>query len=181
MLKMHNEGKHIDPHFSPQVEHCGLPQGMRYDFYLKVEEMEEWYADLIHILGMEKTVSSGWGPEFDPGAAPDTPDCFYPLPGTTCAETTRLLHNRSPRSRMLGSLHLSALHHHDDPLYSHHGHGGAQAWMNAQNSEHSRGADLRLLEYYNTQEVVDLATQFLHADLKAFEYPEMSISHSISK
>jgi hypothetical protein len=68
MLKMHSEGKHIDPHFSPQVEHCGLPQGMRYDFYLKVEEMEEWYADLIHILGMEKTVSSGWGPEFDPGA-----------------------------------------------------------------------------------------------------------------
>jgi hypothetical protein len=82
---------------------------------------------------------------------------------------------------MLGSLHLSALHHQDDPRHSHHGHGGAQAWMNAQNSEHSRGADLRLLEYYNTQEVVDLATQFLHADLKAFEYPEMSISHSISK
>jgi hypothetical protein len=48
--------------------------------------------------------------------------------------------------------------------------------MNTHNSKHSHGADLHLLEYYTTQEVVDLATEFLQADLTAFEYPELDIS-----
>eukprot|EP00951_Prasinocladus_malaysianus_P043351 scaffold539968_cov53-Prasinocladus_malaysianus.AAC.1 len=39
-------GELIDPHFSPLFDHCGLSTGMRYDLYLKAEEMDEWYADL---------------------------------------------------------------------------------------------------------------------------------------
>jgi len=30
-------------HFTRQSEHCGLPLGVRYDYQLKVEEMDRWF------------------------------------------------------------------------------------------------------------------------------------------
>jgi hypothetical protein len=61
LLDMRRKGLPINPHFKPQSELCGIPFGMQYDFYLKVEDIHLWYPDLISLLGLRDTVYSGWG------------------------------------------------------------------------------------------------------------------------
>jgi hypothetical protein len=58
------EGEALDYHFKPQSRLCGLPQGVRYDFYLKVEDMAVWFADLVSLLGLEDAVATGWGADY---------------------------------------------------------------------------------------------------------------------
>jgi hypothetical protein len=37
---------------------------VRYDFYLKVEDMAVWFADLVSLLGLEDAVATGWGADY---------------------------------------------------------------------------------------------------------------------
>ena len=48
-----------DGHFAPMTEHCGLDNGVKYDFILKVEEVDVWYADLVRLLDLEDSVEKG--------------------------------------------------------------------------------------------------------------------------
>ena len=74
LLSMRADGAHINKHFSPQAEQCGLQHGMQYDFHLKVEDIHVWYPDLIALFGLEDTVSSGWS--FLVSPPPPSPPSF---------------------------------------------------------------------------------------------------------
>ena len=63
IIAMRAQNIPIDAHFSPLTEHCGINKGMRYNFYLKVEEADVWYVDLVSFLGLDEAASSGWGLE----------------------------------------------------------------------------------------------------------------------
>ena len=73
LLSMRADGAHIDEHFRPQAEQCGLQHGMQYDFHLKVEDIHVWYPDLIALFGLEDTVSSGWSFLVSPPPPPPPP------------------------------------------------------------------------------------------------------------
>jgi len=47
-------------HFTPQTMHCQIPQGLSYDYHLKVEEINLWYQDFVQLMRLENIVSSGW-------------------------------------------------------------------------------------------------------------------------
>lgn len=36
----------VNAHFKPLSQHCGLQNGMTYDFYLKTEELDDWYVNV---------------------------------------------------------------------------------------------------------------------------------------
>ena len=57
-----------EPHFTPLTTHCGIDAGVQYDLILKVEEIDMWYPDIVHILGLQEHVGSGWdaNPRQDP-------------------------------------------------------------------------------------------------------------------
>lgn len=60
LMAMRENGDSISAQFTPLVEHCGLDKGMQYDLYLRAEQMEDWYADLVSLLGLEDFVRAGW-------------------------------------------------------------------------------------------------------------------------
>jgi hypothetical protein len=55
-----NKPPFLNDHYMLQSDKCFLPQGLRYNYYLKVEHMPVWYPFLINLLGLQKTASSGW-------------------------------------------------------------------------------------------------------------------------
>jgi hypothetical protein len=61
----------VEDHFKLQHDACRLPGDASWDYELKVEEIDEWYAPLIRLLGIaEDEVCSGW--QFKQGQA-----CFH--------------------------------------------------------------------------------------------------------
>ena len=50
----------VNHHMRPVSMQCGIPEGVQYNFVLKVEEIDVWYPDLISMLGLEEPASSGW-------------------------------------------------------------------------------------------------------------------------
>lgn len=66
LTAMRADGLPLDKHLKPQAEQCGLPDGMQYDFYLKVEDIHVWYPDLVSLLGLEDVVSHGWDHASEP-------------------------------------------------------------------------------------------------------------------
>ena len=73
--------KFLNPHFSPQVDHCSIRAG--YDFYLPVEQMPSWYAPFVAVLGLEQVARSGWNVTTKWWSGADQ-ECFYTLPGRRC-------------------------------------------------------------------------------------------------
>jgi len=167
VISMRADGNLRNVHFKLQAEQCGIKWGMQYDFHLKVEDLHVWYPDLISLFGLEDVVSSGWGHDSDANVPEGTPDCFFPLPGKSCELTDLVIAHHSE----------SAAANHARGAHSKHSllPGGAaqQAWMTAKTSKHAHNADTQLQKYYNTMEVVELATEFVKEDLEQFGYPEM--------
>lgn len=60
LLYMRDNNIEVNPHFTPMAEHCGIDKGMQYDLYLQVEKINEWYAEVIDLLGLSEFVKSGW-------------------------------------------------------------------------------------------------------------------------
>lgn len=77
------------------------------------------------------------------------PDCFYALSGRSCEETDRC---------------LLAVGANETARPSGPAVGGA-AWMAMRNTPHARGADQQLWQFYTTQRVVDMASDYLASDL----------------
>ena len=66
---------HVDSHYALQSHFCGLDWGIPYDYMLKLEDTNTWYADLIKDMGLTWGVSSGW---------PNDNTCFLSAPGMQC-------------------------------------------------------------------------------------------------
>ena len=101
---------------------------------------------------------------------PNTPDCFYPLPDKTCELTDLIIEHHIEffpvtRTHHAHMKHVSA---------SNFEHESKQAFLESATSEHSHSAEKHIQEFYNTKEVLELATEYLREDLEQFEYPEMS-------
>jgi hypothetical protein len=50
--------KELEDHFKLQCEQCGIHVGMEYR-YLKVEDMNEWYDEIICMLSLQDAAGSG--------------------------------------------------------------------------------------------------------------------------
>eukprot|EP00729_Bicosta_minor_P005263 gene5263-17584_t len=50
----------LDEHFTPLSVHCGMQSGTEWDYYLPVEDMDEWYEPFVQALGIVEDVSTGW-------------------------------------------------------------------------------------------------------------------------
>lgn len=70
---------HLDMHILPQRLMCQLPPGMQMDFILKLEDIDDWYAPLVELLGLQRAVSSGWLREFG-----GKQSCMYTTSGIPC-------------------------------------------------------------------------------------------------
>jgi len=142
---------HVNTHFTPLVDHCGLPKGFKYHFYLKSEEIDVWYPGFVSYVGLESSVKSGWG------YTDATPDCFHPLGGMTCKQTDLAIRHR--RASPAGAKDEDQL-----PSFTMHA-----------VDKHSTGAD-KLLEMFYTKEVAERVYQLYKADFKEFGYEKMESS-----
>lgn len=97
-----------------------------------------------------------------------TPNCFYPLPGKTCELTDLVIARRSDMPAKATRSHCARTQ--NGPISSAE---GMQEWMTRATSKHSHNADTHIQEFYNSKEVVQLATEFLREDLERFGYPKM--------
>jgi len=70
-----------DVHFTPQLKHCYLSDGFRYDLVLRIEEMPMWYEAVMAMLGLRTAAQS-----FTSGGADA---CFYAPPNVTCDDLFR--------------------------------------------------------------------------------------------
>ena len=50
----------LNSHYIPQSERCFINVGMRYNYYLKVEQTPIWYPYILNLLGLVREASSGW-------------------------------------------------------------------------------------------------------------------------
>lgn len=76
--------KEVNDHFYPLVNKCMQPLSMTYDYFLKVEQIDFWYAPLIRMLELEPEASSGWTGMQHVHHGDSAQDCFYVPAGQTC-------------------------------------------------------------------------------------------------
>jgi len=162
MLDMEQSGKYINGHFTPLSHRCGIKQGLQYDFFLHVEEMDIWYTDVVALMGLGPYVANGWAPATKNRSEQQVEDessCFYTLSGKSCAQTAVAIAEHANSTTRWERLDLSAP--------------GTPEWMQKRNTGHARGADSKLAEYYATTEVIANATRYLQDDLRLFGYKPM--------
>lgn len=154
VIAAHGAGQ-LNVHYSPLSEHCLLPAGMRYDFALKIEQLDQWYAPVAHALGVSRAAESGWGArsawrEYGARLAPlpGAGDCFYHPPRVPCSAALRLV----PR----GDVAM--------PVPS------AEPCNATRARAHTTGADRQLRAHY-TPELARAVSEWAAADLRMFEYP----------
>lgn len=76
----------LNSHFSLMSGRCGLPRGMSYR-YLREEELNAWYRELVCALSLTATVSSGWSQfksTHGPGERGAKQTCFVKTPDCRC-------------------------------------------------------------------------------------------------
>ena len=101
---------------------------------------------------------------------PNTADCFYPLPDKTCELTDLIIEHHSEFLAATRKYHAHMKH----GSASNFEHESRQTFLESATTKHSHSADKHIQEYYNTKEVLELATEYLREDLEQFEYAEMS-------
>lgn len=115
------------------------------------------YAVPSLLLGVS-ALNACWG---DAGQAPGTPECFYTLPGTTCEETSAIIKQGSAAAGAAARAASSP---------------DAMPWLATANTEHAQSAELHVAKYYSTQEVIDMAAEYLKGDLEVLGYPKLKLS-----
>ena len=65
----------VNHHFAQQARFCWYDGGLRYDYMLKLERINEWYDEVIADLELQHHVASQW---------PGDGDCFFSTPGNGC-------------------------------------------------------------------------------------------------
>jgi len=142
----------LNEHFQRLTDRCMLPMGMRYDYYLKIETMPQWYEPLIDMLDLRDEASWGWDytSYWRPAINGETPDkCFYTPPGKTCKD---MFNYPAPESKAIHTV---------------------QRRMNEQKEKviHVKNSGTKLKQYYNETSVKRITT-YAKCDLLAFGYPE---------
>eukprot|EP00193_Tetraselmis_chui_P012482 CAMPEP_0177784172 /NCGR_PEP_ID=MMETSP0491_2-20121128/19534_1 /TAXON_ID=63592 /ORGANISM="Tetraselmis chuii, Strain PLY429" /LENGTH=280 /DNA_ID=CAMNT_0019304871 /DNA_START=293 /DNA_END=1135 /DNA_ORIENTATION=- len=164
-LAQHRRGRSVNAHWEAQSRaSCGVRQGMQYDFYLKVEDIDIWYIDFMSLTGLQN-------------AAQAMQPCFHSLPGMTCNRTDAATRQARGTGVVATSgagatpscrpYETSSINNNSITVARQH----MRGW-----EPHETGAQARLLHYYTSQDVIDAATEFLMDDLIAFQYPVLSLS-----
>ena len=77
----------IDPHFAPITTLCLLQAGFVYDYVLKLEAIDDWYADFLELSGLQAEAASGWHIDSWLNVVSDPAEpCFYRPKGASCAD-----------------------------------------------------------------------------------------------
>ena len=71
MAKSHQ----VDIHYADQAHFCYLNKGLKFDYILKIERINEWYTQLMHDLGLTEVAMHGW---------PAEDNCFFSAPDAQC-------------------------------------------------------------------------------------------------
>eukprot|EP00511_Aplanochytrium_stocchinoi_P013045 CAMPEP_0204891496 /NCGR_PEP_ID=MMETSP1349-20130617/27376_1 /ASSEMBLY_ACC=CAM_ASM_000710 /TAXON_ID=215587 /ORGANISM="Aplanochytrium stocchinoi, Strain GSBS06" /LENGTH=248 /DNA_ID=CAMNT_0052056903 /DNA_START=228 /DNA_END=974 /DNA_ORIENTATION=+ len=135
--------------YAPLSKLCEIPKGMKYDYYLKIEQMKYWYKPFINHLDMQAAVSLGWNVTtkwFHGG----NQSCFYASPGQTCA-----------------SMFDAGVFDADG------GQGNKEDTLKEikPKSFHATGSDSQLGYFYNAFLVGNLVKSFAKDDFNTFLYP----------
>jgi hypothetical protein len=65
-------------HYDKLSQHCYLPDGLTYDFHLKVEQMDMWYEPFVDLLGIKDVVQDqAWNTSTQWHVNKHNLDCFY--------------------------------------------------------------------------------------------------------
>ena len=165
----------LNAHFDLLSNHCLIPDGLVYDYFLKVEDLEEWYPPLIALLQLERYAAKGWRTptKFWPGQH----DCFHANPPRiTCDSVAKAIHAAAALNSSRSPSMLYA------PLSARNGIAGAApmatAWATAQTkSSRNKHADGKVEEFYSAFEVMAVTT-WAKPDLDMFGYEALSTKKS---
>jgi hypothetical protein len=73
-------------HFKLMSKNCLLSDGMSYDYYLPLEQMDFWYESLIHSLQLTNFTRSGWNVTTPVFRGSGKQPCFYTSFNYSCEE-----------------------------------------------------------------------------------------------
>jgi hypothetical protein len=140
-------------HFGLQADYCKLDAPItHYDYYLKIEEMADWYAPLLRVLELEEAARSGWNQTTSYWRGRDDHPCFYTARDRRCEEMLPRLSSASEdaneQAPTLNTASTSAAR---------------------VDRGHSTGAADQLAYYFNST-IAQLATRWFERDLKKFGY-----------
>eukprot|EP01023_Acetabularia_acetabulum_P047219 TRINITY_DN4964_c0_g1_i2.p1 TRINITY_DN4964_c0_g1~~TRINITY_DN4964_c0_g1_i2.p1 ORF type:complete len:373 (+),score=4.57 TRINITY_DN4964_c0_g1_i2:145-1263(+) len=71
----HQGYNYINKHFQPQSKICKLHLGMSYNYYLRMEQMKNWYDCFVDKVDIREVVSSGW---------PTKDNCYFSTQKNPC-------------------------------------------------------------------------------------------------
>ena len=145
----------LDRHFQPLSNLCLIDDGTgalshRYDFFLKVEQMERWYLPFVRLLGIEPTLRTGWNLTTHWWKAREGRDCFYTPLHVSCADFHGGAREVARTSKGMSE--------------------DASKGAATPASFHATQADGKLGRYYDV-ELAAAVTQHAAADFKTFGYP----------
>eukprot|EP01023_Acetabularia_acetabulum_P032828 TRINITY_DN3068_c0_g1_i1.p3 TRINITY_DN3068_c0_g1~~TRINITY_DN3068_c0_g1_i1.p3 ORF type:complete len:177 (+),score=18.35 TRINITY_DN3068_c0_g1_i1:256-786(+) len=102
----HQSYNYINKHFQPQSKICKLHLGMTYNYYLKMDQMNDWYNCFVEKVNIRKEVSSGW---------PGEENCYFSTTRNPCNGASQ----REPA--MNGKKdRFTSVHHDDDRIYKYY-------------------------------------------------------------
>jgi hypothetical protein len=146
---LHERGpSRVNSHFRSLSEKCYLKYELKYNYYLKTEEIDVWYADIIRLLKLEDVASSGWNIKTDWFKSDD--ECFRKISGKSCHETKILIKQKN-REVQNGLSHFITL----------------------RNSSHDSNAEAKIGIYYGPDEAL-LVTKMFASEFELFKYPVWS-------
>jgi hypothetical protein len=158
----------LNMHIKPQSLLCGLSAtfGFEYDYFLPIEEIDEWYVPLVLRLGIEQTVQNPEVWNEVSKSWKSARSCFY-APDGDCGAVDRRVEAlktscssaasgaEAPESEVEGRLRrLEA----------------AASTSLGDQTTHATGAHSKREAYY-TPALADLVTEWARADLERFHYP----------
>jgi hypothetical protein len=73
---------HYGNHFNLQSNMCHLKFGMTYDYFLKIEQFDEWYESFVIALDLVNETRTGW--DMETQHYKSSKKCFYTTPQKTC-------------------------------------------------------------------------------------------------
>jgi hypothetical protein len=161
--------KNINSHFLPQAHKCYLSNNkFSYDYYLKVEHTDQWFVSLVHVLGLEEEVSTGWGfnNKWHPNS--DRRTCFYHPSDRTCEEMEQVF-NASITTNGDRS-HIISIS--DDAPEGYRRNNYQLSNIYSDSGGHNKGAGtIAILDQYYNRDIAFNVSLLVQADLELFHYP----------
>eukprot|EP00192_Tetraselmis_astigmatica_P018922 CAMPEP_0117649144 /NCGR_PEP_ID=MMETSP0804-20121206/807_1 /TAXON_ID=1074897 /ORGANISM="Tetraselmis astigmatica, Strain CCMP880" /LENGTH=246 /DNA_ID=CAMNT_0005454845 /DNA_START=43 /DNA_END=783 /DNA_ORIENTATION=- len=77
-------------HFRPITSMCLWQYGFRYDYVLKMEWTDNWWADFLDFTDMAESAATGWDQKSVHNMAAEGEACFYHPAGMSCSDVPGL-------------------------------------------------------------------------------------------